>query len=359
MAEHHVKLEITPRVVDLGDRVIQLHHVVSVGRHTVHPFRPIGVVVMAVGAVLIGSEVVLRGAAAFALEAGGSLPLWFGFAALGIGLFLLLYVRRVLSIQTSDGRRVELSAASEEAAGDLILRIRGAMEAAGGMHGTYKPGYPASALQAGGEPASLPSQTMPPSAQSLPEAAGSGLPPFAAQGTGEPAGARTIPAGRHGGGYPNGHAVGSAFGGTPSPGAGSITDQAVQAYRRAGSGTAPPQQREHGGLERRLTGPEAASTPTARDSLALPATLPSGFARDDGAQELHALMEHVRRSDVQHKEALLDLLRVVEEHYRGRASREDAIAHWRSFADYVVQYLGNVDGLIAHTERFGRHMLGR
>jgi hypothetical protein len=70
-------------------------------------------------------------------------------------------------------------------------------------------------------------------------------------------------------------------------------------------------------------------------------------------------MEHVRRADVQHKEALLDLLRVVDDHYRGRASREDALAHWRSFADYVVQYLSDVDGLIAHTERFGRHMVGR
>ena len=72
-----------------------------------------------------------------------------------------------------------------------------------------------------------------------------------------------------------------------------------------------------------------------------------------------ALMDLVRRADVQHKEALLDLLKVVEDHYRGRASREDAIAHWRSFADYVVQYLGDVDGLIAHSERFGRYMLAR
>ena len=92
--------------------------------------------------------------------------------------------------------------------------------------------------------------------------------------------------------------------------------------------------------------------------MALPASaLPT--PRDEAAHDLAGLMEHVRRADVQHKEALLEMLKVVEDYYRGRASREDAVAHWRSFADYTVQYLGDVDGLLVLTERFGRHMLLR
>ncbi|MGE0765760.1 MAG: hypothetical protein AB7L90_04805 [Hyphomicrobiaceae bacterium] len=360
MAEHHVKLEITPRVVDLGERVIQLHHVVSAGRRSVYPLRPVGLAVMLAGLALIGNEAVTRGSAAFALHAGGSLPLWVGFAALGVSLFLLLYVRRVLAIQTSDGRQVELAAASEEAATDLILRIRHAMESAGATGAIHGAGGAPIALQAGG-PASLTHRAMPVSGQSQLETAGSGVPLHTAPPTGEPPHVRTIPAGRPAGLHSNGHAGNRALGsGMGTSEGGSITDQAVQAYRRAGGGTAPVQQREQGGLsERRLLGPETGAQGPSRESLGLPDIVPTGFLRNDGAQDLHALVEHVRRSDVQHKEALLDLLGVVEDHYRGRASREDAIAHWRSFADYVVQYLGDVDGLIAQTERFGRHMLPR
>jgi len=361
MAEHHVKLEITPRVVDLGDRVIQLHHVVSVGRQSVHPLRPAGLVVMAVGLGLIGMEAAMKGAVAFAPQAGGSLPLWIGFAALGIGLFLLLYVRRVLSIQTSDGRRAELATASDEAATDLIQRIRYAMEAAGSAAIVHRQSVPSSAAHGVGEAASQPHRSGHPTGKVPQEATGPSMSSPAAQMPAEQAGARTMPAGRVGAAYANGHAGGKGLaGGAASPEGASITDQALQAYRRAGGSTAPPKQREQAATpERRLAGPETSAPATAAEPFSLPASLPAGFARDDGAQDLHALMEHVRRADVQHKEALLDLLRVVEDHYRGRASREDALAHWRSFADYVVQYLGDVDGLIAHTERFGRHMLGR
>lgn len=364
MAEHQIRLEITPRVVDLGDRVIQLHHVVSVGRHSVHPLRPAGLVAMVVGLGLIGSEAAMKGAAAFALQAGGSLPLWIGFAALGTSLFLLLYVRRVLSIQTSDGRRAELAASSDEAATDLIQRIRHAMEAAGTTAIAYRQSVPTSvgAGQGAGEAAAQPHRSVAPTGKPPQEATGPTLSSHASQVPAEQAGARTMPVGRAGAGYANGHAGGKGLGGSAtSPEGALIADQALQAYRRAGGSAASPKQHEQQAAapERRLAGPETTVPAMGGDPLSLPASLPTGFARDDGAQDLHALMEHVRRADVQHKEALLDLLRVVEDHYRGRASREDALAHWRSFADYVVQYLGDVDGLIAHTERFGRHMLGR
>jgi hypothetical protein len=363
MAEHHAKLEITPRVVDLGDRVIQLHHVVSVGQHRVHPLRPAGFVALAIGLGLIGNVAVTQGGAAFAPAAGGSVALWVAFAALGVGLFLLLYVRRVLSIQTSDGRRVELSAATDATATDLIQRVRHAMEASGGAAFAYRYGSAPSAAQGASEAAAMSQRGAASSGQPPQDAAGQTVSQSNLPASWEQVGSRTMPAGRHGGGYANGHAGGKGPGGSPTSESGSITEQAVQAYRRAGGGgTASPKSREQpatGASERRLTGPETGASAGGGEPFALPATLPSGLVRDDGAQDLQALMEHVRRADVQHKEALLDLLRVVEDHYRGRASREDALAHWRSFADYVVQYLSDVDGLIAHTERFGRHMVGR
>jgi hypothetical protein len=357
MTEHQDRLDITPRVVDLGDRVIQLQHVVSVGRQALYPFRPFGALLVLAGFGLIGNELVMRGLLAFKLQSGGSLPLWLGFGAAGIGLFLLLYARRVLMICTSDGGRVELPTSTDEAAAAVILRIRHAMEELGSPTSSRAGASATPALQGtggshpavpwSGAPSGLPQQL--PSGQARPQL------------TAEPGASQTVPVGRRGEPYANGHAGRGAFGSGGALAEGIPTgDPAAGAYRRAGG--APVSQQvpaTSSGGDRRALGAEAMPQTAGREPLALPSMMPAGLARDDGSQELIALVEHVRRADVQHKDALLDLLKVVEDSYRGRASREDAVAHWRSFADYVVQYLGDVDGLIAHTERFGRYMVAR
>jgi hypothetical protein len=352
MTEHQDRLEITPRVVDLGDRIIQLQHVVSVGRQALYPFRPLGALLILAGLGLIGNEMVMRGLLAFKLQSGGSLPLWLGFGAAGIGLFLLLYARRVLMIRTSDGGRVELPTSTDEAAAAVILQIRQAMEESGHASIGRAVDQVTSALQGtgGSQPAvpwSGPPQQLP-AVQTRPQLTSDG-------GV-----SQTVPIGRRGEAYANGHAARGAFGAGGGHAEGIPTGEpSAGAYRRAGGTPVSQQMQVTGGGERRALSAEAVPQTAGREPLALPSMMPSGLARDDGSQELMALIEHVRRADVQHKEALLDLLKVVEDSYRGRASREDAVAHWRSFADYVVQYLGNVDGLIAHTERFGRYMVPR
>jgi hypothetical protein len=356
MTEHQDKLEITPRVVDLGDRIIQLQHVVSVGRQALYPFRPFGALLVLAGFGLIGNEMVMRGLLAFKLQSGGSLPLWLGFGATGIGLFLLLYARRVLMIRTSDGGRVELPTSTDEAAASVILRIRHAMEEPGNASTGRAVAQTTPALQGtagsqpavtwSGPPAGLPQQL--PAVQTRPQL------------TSDTAVSHTVPIGRRGEAYANGHAGRGAFGAGGAHAEGVPTSElAAGAYRRAGGTPVSQQMQVTGGGERRASSGESVPQAAGREQLALPTVLPAGLARDDGSQELMALVEHVRRADVQHKDALLDLLKVVEDSYRGRASREDAVAHWRSFADYVVQYLGDVDGLIAHTERFGRYMVPR
>ena len=183
--------------------------------------------------------------------------------------------------------------------------------------------------------------------------------------TGDPGLQPSLPGARRPEGYANGHGGQGPFSGSPTttpPDRLAGADNAAIAQRRSTTGINPTLQvggGAGGGDDRRQLHAEPVQKQAPREPLALPATLPTGPARDDGPQDLAALIEHVRRSDVQHKDALIDLLRVVEDFYRGRGSREDAVAHWRSFADYVVQYLGDVDGLIAQTERFGRHMLAR
>lgn len=353
MAEIQSKLEITFKVVDLGDRIIQLRHIVSAGIHARHPFRALGLLLIAGGAGLVASEGFLKGAAAFALQSGGSLPLWVGFGAAGIGLFLALFARRNLMIRTADGARFVLPANDDETASALIRQIRHAMEAAG-PSSVYEPiATPALAApeqaaiaQKAGAPLGLPQH--PP--QTTTRALASGA-------SGEASAAPSLAA-RLGEGYANGHAGRGAFPMSGAPEGVPIGEGASQGQRRA-TGSQTPRTQGTGTFERRGTGGDSSLQQAGREPLSLPATMPAGHVRDDGQQDLAALMDHIRRADVQHKEALLDLLRVVEDFYRGRASREDAVAHWRSFADYVVQYLSDVDGLIAHTERFGRHMLSR
>ncbi len=402
MAEPQSKLEITPQVIDLGEKIIQLHHVVSAGRTAVHPFRLVGFGLIAIGLALLGIELGLKGATAFVLTGGGSLPLWLGFVAAGIGLFLSLYARRQLIIRTVDGVSTVLPAESDEAGAAIVLKIRQAMETAAtasrgaaspvalhtgpASHATPLSASPAPALGIGdlSTPRTAQPLGLPPAQQAVTRAAPSA----------ETTTPHTVPTGRRIEPYVNGHAArgatgappaigpepaghepnplaqrrqmtspAHAFQGTneanrhPGPGPGGLgpaepaTPHAIHPQVQASQGSHAPQ------------GNQAAQS-QAREPLALPSTLPAGMlaaaaARDDGGRDLALLVEHVKNANVQHKDALLDLLRVIEDHYRGRASREDAVAHWRSFADYVVQYLGEVDGLIAHTERFGRHMLPR
>ena len=76
-----------------------------------------------------------------------------------------------------------------------------------------------------------------------------------------------------------------------------------------------------------------------------------------GNRDLAQLIDFILRSEIQHKDTLLELLRVVEDHEMGgRTSREDALAHWKSFSDYVIQYLTGVDGLPVLTAQTARSL---
>lgn len=362
MAEPQKKVDITARVIDLGDRVIQLSHVVSAGRTAVFPFRPAGVALFLFGLAAIGSEFALRGGSAMALSSGGSLSLWLGFGCLGVGIFLFLFARRLFIIRTADGARTVLPTDSDEAGDDLLQRIRGAMEAAGGQRPALT--APATALPAADPVPAIAARSQTPI--SLPQAS---APMLRSPPPGESP--QTIPAMRRGEPYANGHAVRGAYGGNIDTGGKS----AGGAEPRTSPRQTPAQMPPSGGMPGLEATPSgdwrsAAAPPgfgpldpgnasVAREPMGLPAAAAATGLRDDAHTDLLALIEHVRRADVQHKDALLDLLRVVDDYYRGQTNRDEAVAHWRSFADYVAQYLTDVDGLSFHTDRFGRHLTPR
>jgi hypothetical protein len=370
MADQNQKLDVSPRVIDSGSTVIQVTHVTSAGYGTGHPFRPVGILLILIGLGLTAAAVVGQGSAAFTLKSGGSPLLWVAFAAAGIGLFLAVFARRFLFIRTVDGARTKLAAGDEAASAMVIGRIREAMEAGGASAGAPAAlghGLPRNSLEEGaslpaghaGEPLGLP-HTGPPR----------GLPAAQPQNRGLiAADPRTGPgagSGRRPDGYVNGHGGHASHGGAGGFGEATHAGDAGMARRQLTDYAPPrtiPDRAHHAAGAGQHAGALGTAGATLEQRLQAQVSTTAAMAmpppREDPVHDLVQLMEHVRRSDVQHKEALLDLLRVVEDHYRGRASREDAIAHWRSFADYVVQYLGNVDGLIGLTERFGRHMVAR
>lgn len=360
MADPSAKLEITPKVIDLGDKVIQLSHVTSAGHGATHPFRPVGFGLLVAAAGLIGFEGLTRGLSAFALKSGGTLSLWFGFAAAGIGLFLILYARRLLVIRTSDGARTILPSSDETASAALVERIRDAMEARGDPAVSERPRNQPLHVGTAPSEATLPNRT--PAERALPAATPQSQPQ--AQIAAQPAYTQPLGVNRR---TPDAHHV-NGHAGNPAFSIGASRNDAPAASDTATAGGRRPLTHQQalqptGGPSARVAQSaglnEALQHATGRDALALPSTQPTAPPRDDGAHDLRLLIEHVRRADVQHKDALLDLLRVVDEYFHGRASREDAVAHWRSFADYVMQYLSNVDGMMSHTERFGRHILIR
>jgi hypothetical protein len=364
MADQDDKLDITPRVIETGTQVIQIAHVTSAGFGTVHPFRPVGLALILVGAGLVATEFIRGGMGAFTLSRAGSPMLWVAFAAAGIGLFLTVFARRFLIVRTVDGARSNLPAGDEEAATEVIGRIRAAIEAGAGapMVAGHVPG-----LEAGqGSPLSIgvdratrtgpPQRSLPPASQGSGQVRGLPSPDPRMAGAGQ---TQPIGQSRRPDGYVNGH---GGTHGDPAHGQPDGGDHRRQLSeyvppRGAGEHSLPPHdtgplQMDHG--ERGQRGPMAP-----RDLYGSPPVSSNLPHREDPAQDLRRLIEHVRLANVQHKEALLELLKVVDDHYLGRASREDALAHWRSFADYVAQYLGNVEGLLPLTERFGHHMLTR
>ncbi|MGI9525065.1 MAG: MFS transporter [Hyphomicrobiaceae bacterium] len=83
---------------------------------------------------------------------------------------------------------------------------------------------------------------------------------------------------------------------------------------------------------------------------------PVDHASDRMVNRLYALMSSVDRSDVAHKSELLHLLEVVVSYHSGSTTRDNAIAHWRSFADYVRQYLSDQELLLSQIDSLDREM---
>ena len=378
-------IEVTSKVIDLGASVVPLAGVTRAGVVVQHPLQTPGTWLLVIAGILFAFEASPFGSG-LRFPPKPSALLWTVFGLGALGVFMLAFARRRLVIATADGQRITLPPTDAQFAAAVTTCIREAIEHGG--HGV--PHYRidlrakniatlAAAAPGQGSAAHAATAGAPQAAEAaaMPPGFGAGIPQQAGQLPGAGAHAASaqtahrnpgpgamiaLPAGMPLGGQP---AAGGGFTavreqtGPPTKGSG-----ANGAYRNGAGEVQPGFDRD---LVRRLDAvPGQAQAGSAGQlGLGFPAGGAAAMARpapapapdDGGLKDLTALMQLLGRANVQHKEALLDLLRVVEDHKRGGAtSREDARAHWQSFAEYVQQYLGNVDGLAEATQRFGRAM---
>lgn len=321
MAKNEAKFQITAAVIEFGERVVAMRQVTFAACRRGYPFRWPGAVMLLVALAGIGWEAWLGNGLA-ALKSGGSSRLWAAFVLAGVAVFALVYQRRLLVIGLSDGSKIRLRGGSNEFQERVVACIGEALRTPlpAPFHATID--MQAQTIEAGRGPGAAVFTGEPRVATGPPAGAPRTRQPAAAplaNGHADPA--RSLPHERPAGippGYVhNGHAPHDAPANSGAPG--------------AAAGEAMP----------RIVPQQAGSRPVRE---------PSNPLRD-----MEALVDFVRRSDVQHKTALIELLAVVEDYLKGGSTvRDDAVAHWQSFAGYAHQYLAAVDGLLPLTDRAGR-----
>jgi len=311
------KLEITPKIIDCGTRVIQVSQVTSVQIARAYPYRWIGVLLIVFAAGLVAA--LARYAAGFggallevvdlkqlAAVAAGALVL------LGLGTWLFARSRSELQIASSDGDKLRLSSPHRQFMADILHAVRDAMVAERQVPLRYVVNFTARKVEGG--------RMFPSLGEGLsigPQGPVRGIPRLQERPPPPPRNVGLLPGTIH----------------------------------LNGNGRAHAQPAETGGARAQLQPAESANgTAKTPPPVQQMPPLPPESPRDLGA-----LIDLVTESGVQHKETLLQLLRVVDDHVNGgRTGREDALAHWKSFSDYATGYLGEVQGLVPLTERVQR-----
>lgn len=356
--------------MDFGSLVVRTDTVASVGRSDRHPLRLPGLLLILTAVALVGFEAAFN-LAAFSVKAKGSLKIWAACGTAGIGVFCLVYAQRCLVLQLAGGSKVVLRIASQSFTDELLDTLRRALKSRPGQpfhavadlaaetfietapeegashHQGPLPHGPVGAPQH--RPAYAPAGSYGPMAGAYPPHNGNGAwPPPQADLHAQ---ARPSPGP---GGLPNGHAPMHG----PGNGAGMHQRPAPQqhltpVHSAPVGGQRPPMP---------FNGPQASPAVVPAGLNGQPPTFASPAlnghpATAAGNRDLGHLIDFIGRSEIQHKETLLELLRVVEDHeLGGRTSREDALSHWKSFSDYVVQYLTGVDGLPLLTAQVARSL---
>lgn len=321
--------QITSRTIDFGDRVVAVPQIAFAASRKGHPFKVLGVLLIVTAVALLAYEFVL-GAGLTALKSGGSTGIWATFVLAGLGIFGLVYQRRALVIGLADGSKIRVSGGSSAFQQRVVGCIGDAMRAE--ADAPYDVAVDMNAGTIDGAPPAAPM----PAPYAGPNGAARNPPQRTA----------TVPASLPPGAMPQDHMPAAPYRNGHHAPLDTLEARLNTANptRRTGPPASAPIEVQQSGEQ--PSWPNTGAPVTGQR----PVREPSNPIRD-----LDALVLFVRQSDIQHKAALLDLLAVVEDYLKGGGTiREDAVAHWQSFAGYVNQYLAGVDGLVPLTDRAGR-----
>jgi hypothetical protein len=361
-------VQITPRVIDFKDYIIQMGQVASVRIDGVKPYLMAGVLSIIMGIFLL-------------MTAGRQYdgPTQFLMAIFGVffligGAILLNFTREFLLIATSDGRRLQIQAKRKflEA---MLDRIRDAMTFEPDRDIRYSFNLNAETIEIG----TLLDQS---SASNINSPGASAVAGDVGGKTAGKSSARTSANGyANGAGYADGsgYANGSGYtngadsGAAPGPanvhmsrsGANGADGHGRTTYTfdfgGASSSTPPTGGRgaERGTTDGRSGGQRTASNVNAPGGIAVAGDISNARLSTSvemvAAAEIGQLIALIERRDVAHKADLMRLLDAVNRHLAaGPKGRAEAQSTWRSFADYAVKYLGHIDGVLGMVERIGR-----
>jgi hypothetical protein len=305
MPGSHIKpsrLEISPRIIDFGGaKIIQTSHVVAVSLIAARPYRRLARLLVLVGGVVaVGAGLHAAGLQSRQLPTIGLKELAIAgvcavvLLAVGLGLYWL--TRSELRIALSDGDKLRLSSGNRQFMLDVMHALRDVLAAERHVPLRY-------IVNVAGEKVEGGRIFAPP-----------------------------MEVGGHG------------------PGA-QLAMRIAQRPPPHEQRPALPRQNVVNGGHRQVAASEA-SNGAAKTAFA-PQAVPPLPA--ESPHDLDSLVDLVARSSVQHRDTLLQLLRVVDDHVKGgRTGRDDALAHWKSFSDYAKGYLGDVQGLLPLTDRVQR-----
>jgi hypothetical protein len=334
MGKSHATVDITARTIDLGSSVLNVAHVTRAGMVVRHPLRLVGVISFVLAGAVLAADLIYLGNK-ITLPPKGSLLLWSASGLAALGTFMLAYATRRFVISLSDGGKVVLPTMDTQFAEAVTGCIRECMAP---EQAATPPNYRIDLTARTITPRAAP-VTARPASEAMPTQGWNGNP-----ATLHPAAMAMEQAGSH---------------------------HSADGIRQLNGAQQSPPAQGTSNLERDLVrrlealqpaGPPANGAPYANGAGVPmrngPRATPGQFpARGPQIEELGQLIQYVMRANLQHKEALLDLLRVVEDHQKGGATtREDAEAHWQSFSEYVFQYLAGYDDLPVLTDRVGRSL---
>jgi Family of unknown function (DUF6232) len=333
MSRDFTKLEITPKLLDFGSSVVSVAQITRVGVFIERPLRLVGLVFLLGAAALLGREI-FQMQGVYEFPAHGSVMLWTACALAGIGIFGVSYARRRLLIATCDGARLVLSVNDSKFAVSVVTAIRDAIAADSFSPMRIQVDFKSRSID---RPASAERSSASSHRESVrPSKAAEEW--LARQSKDAPVTSLLSDIQRPLGERTSAPLNGGARVTSPATSRLDPIEQRLEAL----AGSAP------------LVDGATAADKAARNGSTR-STLNAKRVSANGSSDLAELIRHVGAAELQHKQALLDLLRVVEDYEKGGPiSRDDATAHWRSFSDYVQQYLGSVDGLPDLTRRAGR-----